>query len=70
MSQYSKEELVDLIINDSGAFNDYRASFDDEIDLTETHFNNCTLNERDTLLYAFFYYIIKCKCRFLRTSSF
>ena len=45
MSQYTKEELVDLIINDSSAFNDYRASFDEEIDLTETHFNNCTLSD-------------------------
>ena len=45
MSHYTKEELVELIINDASAFNDYRASFDDEIDLTETHFNNCTLND-------------------------
>ena len=43
MSQHTKEELTELILNNGNAFNELRAETDEEFDLTESHFNNCSL---------------------------
>ena len=34
MSQHTKEELIELILNDPNAFNELRAGTDEEFDLT------------------------------------
>ncbi len=45
MSHYTKEELTTLILTNPSAFNDIRNTTDEEFDMTESHFNNCTLND-------------------------
>lgn len=42
---HSKEELLELILNSPEEFNKYRASVDEEIDLSELDFSNASLDE-------------------------
>ena len=45
MTQHSKEELTDLILNNPSLFNELREQEQEEFDLTESRFDNCNLSD-------------------------